>query len=449
MRSGSGGRLSGGEELPAHPEIDKHGHIGDVLKSGQEVVVQVTKEPISTKGPRLTAELSFAGRYMVLLPFGNRLSISNKIRSSAERARLRQLTESIRPPDCTLILRTSSEGAHVSELDTEMKELLGRWQATQSKISHAQPTDKLYEETGRVVALLRDIFNPTFKHIHVNDPDICREVKEYVRFIAPDRNDLVREYRGSIPLFDHFGITRQAKAAFGKIVNFKQGAYLIIERTEAMWVIDVNSGPRVRSETEAEAVALSVNLAAADEIARQLRLRDLGGIIVVDFIDLKDNANRQQLFDRLRAAMSTDRAKHNILTLSKFGLMQITRQRVRQATAVVTEETCPTCLGKGKVQRPTLLFVEDLELLVSRLSRDHALKRFALHLHPYVAAYLRSGWIPLSLKWRFRYALGMRVIPDQQLGLLEWRVFDADRNEVDLTVPDIVPDVETEDTPSA
>jgi ribonuclease G len=429
------------------PEINKDGHIGDILKTGQEIAVQVTKEPISTKGPRLSAELSFAGRYMVLLPFGNRLSISTKIRSSAERARLKQLTESIKVPGCTLILRTSSEGAHVSELDMEMKSLMERWQATQAKVERARPTDKIYEETGRVVALLRDIFNPSFKHIHVNDPDICREVRDYVRLIAPDRNDIVREYRGSIPLFDHFGITRQAKAAFGKIVNFKQGAYLIIERTEAMWVVDVNSGPRVRSDTETEAVALNVNIAAAEEIARQLRLRDLGGIIVVDFIDLKDTAHRQQLFDHMRAAMATDRAKHNILALSKFGLMQITRQRVRQATAVVTEETCPMCLGKGKVQRPTLLFVEDLELLVARLSREQGLKRFRLHLHPFVAAYLKSGWIPLSLKWRFRYAWGLRIIPDQQLGLLERNVFDADRNEVDLTPPaDTPPDIETEET---
>jgi ribonuclease G len=422
-------------EVKVLPEISKAGIITDVLKPGQEILVQVTKEPISTKGPRLTAELSFAGRYMVLVPFGQRLSISAKIHSKAERMRLQQLVQSIKPKDCTLILRTSSEGARVSELDTEVKELVKRWEETLAKLPKVKPVSVVYEETGRLLALIRDIFNADFKHIYINDHDVFCEVRDYIRSIFPDgKPDLVREYKGDIPLFDHFGITKQARSAFGKIVNIKHGAYLIIEQTEAMHVVDVNSGPRnLRTDDEAETVALSVNLTAAEEIARQLRLRDLGGIIVIDFIDIKDPPSRQRLYEHLKQAMAKDRAKHNILPLSKFGLMQLTRQRVRQATNIDTEEPCPTCLGKGKVQRPSLFFIEDLEQIVRRVVKQCSITHFSLHLHPYVAAYLNKGFISTALKWRLRYAFGLRVIPDQQLGLLEYCIYDVDRNEVNLS----------------
>jgi ribonuclease G len=427
------GRVSLGE-VKILPETDKLGSITDVLKPGQEILVQVTKEPISTKGPRLTAELSFAGRYMVLIPFGQKLSISAKIRSKAERVRLLQLAQSIKPKDCTLILRTSSEGARVSELDTEVKELVKRWEETLAKLPKVKPVSVVHEETGRLLALIRDIFNSDFKHIHVNDHDVFCEVRDYIRSILPDsKPDLVREYKGDIPLFDHLGVTKQTRSAFGKIVNIKHGAYLIIEQTEAMHVIDVNSGPRnMQVDDEVDTIALSVNLSAAEEIARQLRLRDLGGIIVIDFIDIKDAHSRQRLYEHLKQAMVKDRAKHNILPLSKFGLMQLTRQRVRQATNVDTEETCPTCLGKGKVQRPSLFFIEDLEQIVERVVKQCRIKRFSLHLHPYVAAYLSKGLISKTLKWRFRYTFGLRVIPDQQLGLLEYCIYDVDRNEVNL-----------------
>jgi ribonuclease G len=434
------GRVPSGE-VDILPEINKAGSVVDLLKPGQEVLVQITKEPISTKGPRLTAELSFAGRYMVLVPFGQRLSISAKIRSKTERVRLLQLVQSIRPKNCTLILRTSSEGARVSELNVEVKELVRRWEETLAKIPKAKPVSVVHEESGRLLALIRDIFNSDYKYVYVNDHEVFCEVRDYIRSILPDgKPDLVREYKGNIPLFDHFGITKQARSTFGKIVNIKHGAYLIIEQTEAMHVIDVNSGPRnVRVDDEADTVALSVNLAAAEEIARQLRLRDLGGIIVIDFIDIKDPPSRQRLYEYLKQAMAKDRAKHNILPLSKFGLMQLTRQRVRQATNIDTEETCPTCLGKGKVQRPSLFFVEDIEQIVERVGKQSKIKHFFLHLHPYVAAYLNKGLISKALKWRFLYAFGLRVIPDQQLGLLEYCIYDVDRNEVSFVAhPDEV-----------
>ncbi len=323
------------------PEIEKEGSISDVVKVGQEVLVQIAKEPISTKGPRLTSELSFAGRYIVLIPFADKVSVSTKIKSSEERARLRQLIQSIKPKNFSVIVRTSSEGKRVAELDTELRTLVKRWEDNIIKVAKVKAPAVIYEETSRTIALLRDIFNPSFQNIHVNDKDVFNSIKDYVSQIAPGREDIVKLYTGELPVFDNFGITKQIKSLFGRTVTYKSGAYLIIEHTEAMHVIDVNSGNRSKSSSAQEKTAIDVNTAAADEIARQLRLRDMGGIIVVDFIDMSEPANRQKLFEHMSKAMATDRAKHNILPLSKFGLMQITRQRVRPATNVDTSETLP------------------------------------------------------------------------------------------------------------
>lgn len=321
------------------PDLDKDGSITQVLKVGQEVLVQIVKEPISTKGPRLTGELSFAGRYLVLIPFGDKVSVSSKIKSGEERARLKQLIHSIKPKNCGVIVRTAAEGKRVAELDAEMKVLTQRWSGAITKAQKTQKRPQLvYEESGRAVAMLRDLFNPTYEHIYVNDEDVMKAVKHYVSLIAPDKTDIVKLYTGKVPIFDNFNVTKQIKSSFGRTVNYKHGAYLIIEHTEALHVVDVNSGNRTR-EKEQEANALDVNLGAADELARQLRLRDMGGIIVVDFIDMNLAEDRQMLYERMCKNMQKDRARHNILPLSKFGLMQITRQRVRPAMDVNVEET--------------------------------------------------------------------------------------------------------------
>ncbi|MDH6535561.1 Rne/Rng family ribonuclease [Parabacteroides sp. 52] len=413
------------------PEIEKNGSISDILKVGQEVLVQIAKEPISTKGPRLTSELSFAGRYIVLIPFADKVSVSTKIKSSEERARLRQLIQSIKPKNVSVIVRTSSEGKRVAELDHELKTLVKRWEENIVKIPKAKIPSVVYEETARTVALLRDIFNPSFQHIHVNDPDVYRDVRDYVSLIAPGREDIVQLYKGELPIFDNFAITKQIKSLFGRTVTYKSGAYLIIEHTEAMHVIDVNSGNRSKGSDAQEKTAIDVNTSAADEIARQLRLRDLGGIIVVDFIDMAEAANRQKLVEHMSKAMANDRAKHNILPLSKFGLMQITRQRVRPAMDVDTTESCPTCFGSG-TSKPSILFTDNLEGKIDCLVNKHHVKKFTLHLHPYVAAYVNKGFVPLSLKWKFRYSHSMKVIPDQSLAFLEYRFYDPEKNELDM-----------------
>jgi ribonuclease, Rne/Rng family len=413
------------------PEIEKDGSISDVLKVGQEVLVQIAKEPISTKGPRLTSELSFAGRYIVLIPFADKVSVSTKIKSGEERARLRQLIQSIKPKNFSVIVRTSAEGKRVAELDHELKTLVKRWEDNIPKVGKLKCPALIYEETARSVALLRDIFNPSFQNIHVNDKDVYNSLKDYVSLIAPGRENIVQLYTGELPIFDNFAVTKQIKALFGRTVTYKSGAYLIIEHTEAMHVIDVNSGNRAKSSDAQEKTAIDVNLSAASEIARQLRLRDLGGIIVIDFIDMGDAANKQTIFEHMLKAMSTDRAKHNILPLSKFGLMQITRQRVRPAMDVNTSEDCPTCFGAGNA-KPSILFTDALDRKIDSLVNKHHQKKFTLHVHPYIAAFLNKGLFPLSWKWKFKYTFNMKIIPNQSLGFLEYKFFDSDKNELDM-----------------
>ena len=322
------------------PEIDKEGSISDILKVGQEILVQIAKEPISTKGPRLTAEISFAGRFMVLIPFIDRVSVSQKIKSREERARLRQLIQSIKPKNYGVIIRTNAEGKRVADLDAELKVLVKRWDDHVGKIMKAKAPSLIFEETGRTVALLRDIFSPSFEQIHVNDKDVSRQIAEYVSIIAPERKNVVRDYSGALPILDNFGITKLIKSLFGKTVTFKNGAYLIIEHTEALHVIDVNSGNRNKSKLGQEDSAYEVNLAAAEEIARQLRLRDMGGIIVIDFIDMSKGEHRNKLLSKMQELMS-DRARHNILPLSKF--VNADHASACAPKWKLPREECPTC----------------------------------------------------------------------------------------------------------
>lgn len=414
-------------------EKGKDGNISDALQTGQEILVQVTKEPINTKGPRLTGEISFAGRFLILIPFEDKVSVSSKIKSPEERTRLKQLLQSIKPKNYGIIVRTVAEGKKVAELDAELRHLIENWETLVSKVQKStKPPTLVHEESDRTVALLRDLFNPSYESIHVNDAEVWKEIKNYVTLIAPERSDIVKLYKGELPIFDHFAITKQIKSSFGRIVSFKGGAYLVIEHTEALHVVDVNSGNRARKNaTNQEDNALEVNLAAADELSRQLRLRDMGGIIVVDFIDMDKSENRQKLYERMTSNMENDRAKHNILPLSKFGLMQITRQRVRPAIDMPVEEKCPTCFGKGKVQS-SILFTDTLESKIDTLVNNAGVHKFKLHIHPYVAAYVNKGFISLLRKWQMKYGFGIRIIPDQSLAFLEYRFYDATGKEIDM-----------------
>ena len=418
----------------AHIEADlpKEGSIQNTLQQGQEVLVQVVKEPISTKGPRLTCEISFPGRYLVLLPFQDKVSVSSKIKSSSERARLKQVIQSIKPKNFGVIVRTVAENKRVAELDTEMKVLVTRWEEAITRAVSAKnlPT-VVFEETSRTIGMLRDLFNPSYENIYVDDERIFHEVKDYVTLIAPERASIVKLYHGKLPIFDNFDITRQIKSSFGKTVSYKRGAYMIIEHTEALWVVDVNSGNRTRNSDGQEANALDVNLGAADELARQLRLRDMGGIIVVDFIDMHLAEDRQKLYERMCENMKQDRARHNILPLSKFGLMQITRQRVRPATEVNVDEACPTCHGKGTI-KSSFMFTDVLESKIDQLVNRLNIRSFTLHVHPYVMAYLNQGLWPIRRQWQLKYGLGVKVVPSQKLAFLQYEFYDKKGNEIDM-----------------
>ena len=414
------------------PDLKKDGSIQSTLNIGDEVLVQIVKEPISTKGPRLTGELSFAGRYLVLMPFGDKVSVSSKIKSGEERARLKQLINSIKPKNCGVIVRTVAEGKRVAELDQELKILFKRWEDALVKVQKTPKRPQLiFEETGRAVAMIRDLFNPTYENIYVNDEGVYKEVKHYVSLIAPEKADIVKLYTGKVPIFDNFNVTKQIKSSFGKTVNYRHGAYLIIEHTEALHVVDVNSGNRSHSDNGQEANALDVNLGAADELARQLRLRDMGGIIVVDFIDMNLAEDRQLLYERMCKNMQNDRARHNILPLSKFGLMQITRQRVRPAMDVNVEENCPTCFGKGKI-KSSILFTDQLERKIDRLVNKIGIKTFYLHVHPYVAAFINKGFISLKRKWQMKYGWGVHVIASQKLAFLQYEFYDNKKQFIDM-----------------
>ncbi len=414
------------------PDLPKDGSIQNYLKVGQEVLVQVVKEPINTKGPRLTCDLSFAGRNIVLIPFGDKVSVSTKIKRGEERTRLKQLMQSMKPKNFGIIVRTVAEGKKAAELDQELKVLLKRWEDAITRAQQCtQPPTMIFEEQARAVALLRDLFNPTYDGIYVNNEEIYQQIREYVTIIAPEKADIVKMYTGKVPIFDNFDVTKQLKSGFGRTVNYKRGAYLIIEHTEAMHVVDVNSGTRIKKENGQEANALETNLGAADELARQLRLRDMGGIIVVDFIDMNLAEDRQMLYERMCENMKKDRARHNILPLSKFGLMQITRQRVRPAMDVAVEESCPTCHGTGKI-KSSILFTDQLEAKIDRLVNQIGIKRFSLHVHPYVAAYINQGVFSLRLRWQMKYGLGIRVIPSQKMAFLQYEFYDSNREFIDM-----------------
>ena len=414
------------------PDISKQGSVSETLTVGQEIVVQVSKEPISTKGPRLTTEITYTGRFLVLIPFSNKISISQKIKSTEEKMRLRQLIESIKPKNFGVIVRTSAENKRVAELNNEMDTLVRCWEDTVEKMQKNVLSSLLHEEESRAVGIIRDIFSPSFENVYVNDAEIFSQIYNYVSLIAPERKEIVQLYAKDIPIFDEYNVTKQIKSSLGKTVSFKSGAYIIIEHTEALHVIDVNSGNRNKNADNQEENALDVNLRAADEIARQLRLRDMGGIIVIDFIDMNTAEHRLKLYEHMREVMANDRARHNILPLSKFGLMQITRQRVRAVLDIETMETCPSCYGKGKVQ-PSLLFTDKLHEKIDYVVNNLNIKEFTMYVHPYVDAYIKKGLLnSLYRKWRSEFGRKFKIVPNQALAYLEYRIFDRERKEIDV-----------------
>lgn len=416
------------KDFPFDKEINKNGTINQVLKSNQSLLVQIVKEPISTKGPRISSELSIAGRYIVLVPFSDRVSVSQKIESKEEKNRLIRLIKSIRPKGFGVIIRTVAEGKKVAELDRDLQNLVDRWTAMCKKLRGAHHPSKVLSELDRGASILRDIFNDQFSAIHIDDETLYLQIKDYIQEIAPKQESIVKLYDSKVPIFEKFGIERQIKTSFGKTVSSTRGTYLVIEHTEAMHVIDVNSGNRSTKSRSQEETALEVNMIAASEVARQLRLRDMGGIIVVDFIDMSKAPNRKKLYNHLREEMKDDRAKHKILPPSKFGLVQITRQRVRPEMNIKTREENPNVDSDGEIEAPIIQvqrITEDLERL---FKKDY--KKLTLNTHPFIAAFLTKGFPSVRTKWFMKHKKWVIIQPRDAYTYLEYHFYDKDGNQI-------------------
>ena len=411
------------------PEIIKTGKINEVFNGKPNILVQILKEPIAAKGPRLTCELSLPGRFVVVTPFNDVVAVSRKIHSSEERKRLQKIVEAVKPKNLGVIVRTAAEGKTTAELHEDLISLERTWKAIQSNLSGAVAPTRILSEQGKTNSILRDLLNPDFNKIVVNDKKLYAETKSYLQRIAADKVDILSYYNNGSPVFDSMGVTKQVKASFGKTVNLPSGAYLIIEHTEALHVIDVNSGYKSVSNNQ-EQNALETNLEAAEEIARQLRLRDLGGIIVVDFIDMKLMDNKKKLADAMEEFMRNDRAKHAVLPITKFGLMQITRQRMRPETNINTSEVCPSCNGSGTISSTLILEDEIAKNLNYLIMQRH--KGLTIVVHPIIHTYLTSGWLSRRLKWMWKYKQNIKVVADNHYHLTEFKFFDDSDEEIKL-----------------
>ncbi len=414
------------------PDIPKDGKIKDQVGQSSPILVQVAKEPISNKGPRITCEITLAGRYLVLVPFSNKISLSSRIEDDKERERLRKLIQSIRPANMGVIIRTQAEHTTVSELDQDLQELIGRWKQTVKALPQAKAPQKILGELDKTSSILRDILSDQFSNIHVNDVKLAATVRKFLHSSAPELEGIVKEHKMD-DLFDAFNVHRQIKSSFAKQVNLKSGAYLIVEHTEAMHVIDVNSGNRKQASVkDQEENALQTNLECAREIARLLRLRDMGGIICIDFIDMQNKENQKKLHDELKAAMKTDKAKHNVLAPSRFGVVEITRERVKPVTQVKTTEKCPSCHGKGVVEA-SVLFTDQLENQLRIISQELKHNQITMVVHPMVEAYVTKGWWNNTKKnWQKKFGLKIQLDGSSSNELLEVHYFDAQGQEIAL-----------------
>ena len=411
--------------------IEKNGKIKDMLSVNQLILVQIAKESISTKGPRLSGEIALAGRYVVLVPFTDKVMVSQKISNAEERNRLRKAVMKIKPKNMGIIIRTVAKDQNVDVLHADMRMLIDKWEEVVRNTSGNKFPKKVISELDKVSALLRDVLNDTFDAIYVSGA-YYPEIHSYIKTIAPDKVDILKQYKGKSPLFERYDIDKLIKSSFGKSVSIKGGIYIVIEHTEALHVIDVNSGHRLNSENTQEMNALEVNMRAAVEVARQLRLRDMGGIIVVDFIDMNESAHRKELHNKIVEEMQKDKARHTILPPNKFGLVQITRQRVRPEVNIDVRETCPSCNGTGMV-RPPILIIDDIRNTLQLLANQQREKHLMLALHPFLYAYMNRKLY--RLRWMIKYKCWLKFYPKPSFQLLEYRFYSKKLGEINFWMP--------------
>jgi len=430
VREVTGGSFNGEllDGFNQEPDNPKNGRIEHVFKRNQPLLIQILKEPISTKGPRLSAEITIPGRYMVLTPFSNAVAVSKKLQSQEERERLKKLAESIKPKNFGLILRTAAEGKKVAELYEELKYLMDKWKAMNRAIKENKSAGKVLSELDKSSSLIRDVMNDSFNKISVNDRELYNGIKGYVTAHHPEQKKIVDFHKSPKPIFEAYGVSRQIKTSFGETSTLPSGAYLVIEHTEAMHVIDVNSGPK-KKQTDQESAAKQVNREAAKEIARQLRLRDIGGLIIIDFIDMRKRENKESLLRAMKEYMQGDRAQHTILPLSKFGLMQITRQRTKPEVKINTDEKCPSCDGSGKM-RSAILIIENIERGIRNIAQSRPKTKLKLSVHPFIRAYIKAGFPSLRMKWYRTYSKWINVTEDSDKAITQFQFFDGNNDEI-------------------
>jgi len=409
-------------------EIVKTGDIPAVVEPGQKIAVQIMKEPISTKGHRLGSQLTLPGMYIVLIPFGNGISLSRRIRNNKERKRLISIFQDLIPGNFGVIVRTAAENKQAHFLEKDLSILLARWEQIVENLKAGN--SKLLGEYDKATSLIRDMLNESFDNIIVNDRDTYNELDKYLSTISTVSKNVLKFHSERKLPFEYYHIDRQIKSAFGKIFNFGKGGYLVIEQTEAMYVVDVNSGSKNNSEATREENVLKINMDAADEIARQLRLRDIGGLIIVDFIDMRSSANKKALYNKMKEAFKNDRTQHSLSPLSKFGLMEITRQRVKPALEISTAETCPVCKGSGEL-KPTILVTDDIEHSLNFIKSELNVKSVYLKVHPFVATYLKSGWISMRLKWMFEYKLYIGIAESEAMQLIDYLILNKEGKDLE------------------
>ncbi|HAV23058.1 MAG: ribonuclease G [Ignavibacteria bacterium RIFCSPLOWO2_02_FULL_55_14] len=400
------------------------------LQRGQEILVQITKEPQGKKGVRVRSAISLPGRFLVLIPFDGKVGVSKKLNNFKEKRRLRKTVRGMLPSGYGAIIRTVAEGKSDELLKTDLENLIAQWENIEKSVKNAKAPSLIYKDMDTTSSVIRDLFQEAVERIVLDDKKLFKEIRAYVVSSSPDMADRVELYKDRIPVFDKYGVEKDIQTLFNKKVWLKSGGYLYIEKTEAMTVIDVNSG-RYAAKREQELNSLKTDLEAAREVCRQLRLRDIGGLVVIDFIDLDDERNRKKVYDEMKKEMKRDRAKVTVLPMTEFGLVQITRQRIRQTVSMSFSEACPTCGGTGMVQSKNTT-INEIERWIRRFSTERKGWRVELRVNPSIAEHLTHGTISRLTKIQIKFLVKVKLIADQNIASDDFKFFSA-RDNKDIT----------------
>ena len=411
--------------------------IEDVLKKGQEVLVQITKESIGTKGPRVTAQISLPGRFCVLMPGVDHVGVSRRIEERSERQRIKAIISDQRPKGVGLIARTAGEGKEDPDFAADIKHLHKLWLKIERKASSVRAPALVHRELEMTASLIRDLFTEDVEEVYIDDKDSFAEIQAYLKAVSPELRDRVILYKGREPIFDAFGIETQIEKTFERKVWFKKGGYICIDHAEALVAIDVNTG-RFTGKKNQEETIFRTNMEAAKEVPRQLRLRDIGGIIVVDFIDMEIEANKKAVLEELRKELRKDRARTKAFAVSELGLIEMTRQRERSSLLHYYTEDCPHCDGLGKVPSPETMLVK-LERAMRRVSAMGSEKRITVRVAPEVALFFveQEGRRFAELEKRFKLRVDLKDDPQLKRG--QMRVFTDAKKELTKDVVGAVP----------